>query len=73
MDREDRIRELQQALANLDQTRWASFLEAACPDDASMRGEVLRRHRALVEEAPTDPPLSTRGNEEGPQFPDSTV
>jgi serine/threonine protein kinase len=59
MDREDRIHELQQALAKLDQARWASFLEAACPDDDSLRAEVLRRQRALIKEAP--------------QFPESTV
>jgi serine/threonine protein kinase len=73
MDREDRIHELQQALAKLDQTRWVSFLEAACPEDASLRVEVLRRQRALVKEASEDRPFTSHGDEEGAQVPDSTT
>src|SRR5215831_3232147 len=73
MDREDRIHELQQALAKLDQTRWTRFLEAACPEDEPLREEVLRRQRALVEERPEDRPLASHGHDAGPQFPDSTV
>jgi serine/threonine protein kinase len=52
MDREDRIHELQHALAKLDQARWASFLEAACPEDDSLRAEVLRRQHALGPQFP---------------------
>jgi serine/threonine protein kinase/tetratricopeptide (TPR) repeat protein len=46
--REDRIYELQQALADLDPARWPSFLETACSDDTSLRDEVLRRQRELT-------------------------
>jgi hypothetical protein len=45
--REDRIYELQQALADLDPAQWASFLATACPDDPPLRNEILRRQRAL--------------------------
>jgi serine/threonine protein kinase len=60
MDREDRIHELQHALAKLEKARWDSFLEAACPEDDALRAEVLRRQGAPIEG-------------DGPQFPDSTV
>jgi len=58
MDREDRILELQQALAKLDRARWTRFLEAACPEDESLREEVLRRQQTLIDERPEDRPLA---------------
>ena len=39
--REDRLYELQQALAELDSAKWPSFLETACSDDTSLRDEAL--------------------------------
>ena len=53
MNREDRLYELQQALAELSAEEWSAFLERECPDDHAMRDEALRR-QALVH-ADVDP------------------
>jgi eukaryotic-like serine/threonine-protein kinase len=50
-DREDRIYELQQALADLPEREWASFLDDACKSDTALQEEVLRRQRALHAES----------------------
>jgi hypothetical protein len=41
--REDRIYELQQALALLPPAAWGAFLSAACPGDAQLTAEILSR------------------------------
>src|SRR5687768_16499827 len=46
-DREDRICELQQALAEMRPDQWASFLAHECPHNVSLRDEVVRRQRAM--------------------------
>jgi tRNA A-37 threonylcarbamoyl transferase component Bud32 len=50
-DREDRIYELQQALADMVPSEWPSYLDMACGQDAALRVEVLRRQQALAESA----------------------
>src|SRR5688572_9272148 len=46
-DREDRLDELQRALATLPPSEWLAFLDSACRDDISLRDEVLLRQRML--------------------------
>src|SRR5687768_14949782 len=58
-DREDRLDELQRALATLPPSEWLAFLDSACRDDISLRDEVLLRQRMLesVEIARRTPPV----------------
>lgn len=45
--REERIWELEQELARLPRDQWAPFLELMCPEDESLRAEVLARQAQL--------------------------
>lgn len=47
-NREDRIYEIQQALATLPSDEWPSYLDSTCAQDPLLREEVLRRLRALA-------------------------
>ncbi|MEQ1759525.1 MAG: protein kinase [Vicinamibacterales bacterium] len=47
VSREDRIYELQQALAAIPANDWTAFLRLNCQEDASLREEVLRRQMTL--------------------------
>lgn len=64
--REDRIYELQQALADLAPDQWTAFLEKECHGDVLLRDEVLRRRRQLEAglSSTTPPMVRVRNNQD---------
>jgi serine/threonine protein kinase len=66
-NRDDRIYDLQQMLAELPEDQWTSFLDDRCAGDTALRDEVLRRQRSLDEyERRATPPLVIAGDPGSP-------